>query len=553
MYQRANTLRRLASEHFDVLIIGGGINGAVSAAALAAQGARVALIDRGDFAIGSSSNSSNLAWGGIKYLESGEFLLVQKLCRSRNHLMDNYPSRVKEIRFYTTINRGFRWPAWIIYCGALLYWFMGACRTQPPRFLRQKDIVAEKPVINAEASAGGVEYSDCYLPGNDARFVFSFIRSALQNGASVANYLEAQGSVRQQGKEGLWFTPVRDKQTGETFELRAKAIVNACGPYVDAFNLLTGQTTQHQHVFSKGVHLIVPRLVEDEKILAFFASDGRLFFVIPMGHCTCIGTTDTRVDDPKVLVTEADRHFILENANHLLKLPIPLTTKDIIAERCGVRPLVVKRGKNQKTDWLKLSRKHKIHNNTTDRYLSIFGGKITDCLNVGEEILEHCRRYGLIKTNAWQKWYGEPSVESKQRVLQMAVSQSLNRYEEALSSAESVAERWWRRFGEQAFELLDQVRKNPELLKRPLPDQDYCACEIALMGREECIVTLDDFLRRRTKIAMTTPVEKLIDLPGLFEVAALLFGTDSADEKIREYQRLIKGSEDRVTGKAVGA
>ena len=116
---RQSNLDKLQEHVFDVLILGGGINGAVSAAALAARGLRVALIERGDFAGGASSNSSNLAWGGIKYLESHEYLLVNKLCKSRNHLMRSYPSTVKEIRFFTTIQRGFRYSPFFIYLGKL--------------------------------------------------------------------------------------------------------------------------------------------------------------------------------------------------------------------------------------------------------------------------------------------------------------------------------------------------------------------------------------------------------------------------------------------------
>ncbi|MEQ8803649.1 MAG: FAD-dependent oxidoreductase, partial [Haliea sp.] len=145
---RQTNLARLAGQEFDVLVIGGGINGAVSAAALAGRGVKVALIEREDFASGVSSQSSNLAWGGIKYLESWEFLLVNKLCRSRNELMRAYPSTVKEIRFFTTIQRGFRWPPLFIFLGSVLYWIMGRFKTRPPRYVSARQLEATEPVIN---------------------------------------------------------------------------------------------------------------------------------------------------------------------------------------------------------------------------------------------------------------------------------------------------------------------------------------------------------------------------------------------------------------------
>ncbi|HEY1098804.1 MAG TPA: FAD-dependent oxidoreductase, partial [Myxococcota bacterium] len=154
----------------DVLIVGGGINGAVSAASLSARGVKTALVDRGDFAGFTSSSSSNLAWGGIKYLESMEFGLVWKLCRSRNHLLDKLPSQVKEIRFFVAHEKKFRWPLWFLVCGALFYWVMGLFFTKPPRWLSLATMQRDEPMVERSRLDGGFEYSDAYLPDNDARF-----------------------------------------------------------------------------------------------------------------------------------------------------------------------------------------------------------------------------------------------------------------------------------------------------------------------------------------------------------------------------------------------
>ena len=147
MELRSSNIERLKAEKriYDVLVLGGGINGAVAAASLAAKGAKVALIDRGDFAGETSSNSSNLAWGGIKYLETHEYLLVNKLCKSRNHLMESYPSTVKEIRFLTTIAKGFRFPVFFVYLGTLFYWMIGRFFTQAPDFMTVKSIRSREP------------------------------------------------------------------------------------------------------------------------------------------------------------------------------------------------------------------------------------------------------------------------------------------------------------------------------------------------------------------------------------------------------------------------
>ena len=212
---RNSNIEKLGEQVFDVLVVGGGINGAVSAAALAGRGVKTALIDRGDFAGGVSSNSSNLAWGGIKYLESHEYLLVNKLCKSRNELMRAYPSTVKEIRFFTTIQRGFRFWSFFVFLGAVLYWIMGRFATRPPRYLTAGQLERNEPVVNTENAAGGLEYSDCYLYDNDSRFVWNFIRTSLNYGCVAANYVSLQ-SARRVGD--LWLVEARDEESGKSFQ-----------------------------------------------------------------------------------------------------------------------------------------------------------------------------------------------------------------------------------------------------------------------------------------------------------------------------------------------
>ena len=235
---RNSNLAKLPQDVYDVFIIGGGINGAVSAASLSARGAKVALIDKGDFAGFTSSNSSNLAWGGIKYLESHEYGLVNKLCKSRNHLMRSYPSTVKEIRFLTSIQKGFRFPPFMIYLGTILYWIMGRFFTRMPDYLSSNKIKAMEQVIDTTNVNGGFEYSDSYLHDNDARFVFNFVRSAMSYGCIAANYVELVSSKRE---NGIWHSEVRDTLSGDTFTVRAKTFINAAGPYVDSVNAVNLQ------------------------------------------------------------------------------------------------------------------------------------------------------------------------------------------------------------------------------------------------------------------------------------------------------------------------
>ena len=530
MNHRSTNIQKLQETQFDVAIIGAGINGAVAAAALSAKGVKVALIDKGDFAGLTSSNSSNLAWGGIKYLESHEYRLVNGLCKSRNLLMKSYPSTVKEIRFLTSIQKGFRMPVSFVYLGTILYWIFGRFITRPPALLSRKRIEKIEPVINVANVQGGFEYSDCYLYDNDARFVFNFIRSAMNYGCIAANYVEAVETSRE--SDG-WNITAKDAMSENSFTLRARSLINAGGPLADTLNGLSNEQTEHHHLFSKGIHLIVDRVTPSQKVLTFFASDGRLFFVIPMGPKTCIGTTDTQVNSPFTEVTDEDRQFVLNNANSLLNLEKPLTLSDIISERCGVRPLAQKKEGEGIADWVKLSRKHAIDINKQSKHLTIFGGKLTDCINVGNEVVELIKQFGIAVPYAARKWYGEPADEIKEEFLHQAELMGLDKLTPS-SSSEPLTQRLWRRYGRSAISMLETIRQDPKEARLLICKAEYLRCEIEYAAKYEMITRLEDFLRRRSKISLVVKHEAIMNDPGLHEACQILFG-DEAEMRLQEY------------------
>ncbi|MDZ8118269.1 glycerol-3-phosphate dehydrogenase/oxidase [Pontiella agarivorans] len=518
---RTTCLDRARNDTQDSLVIGGGINGAVSAAALAAKGLKVTVIDKGDFASCTSQESSNLAWGGIKYLENYEFSLVQKLCSSRNHLMDSYPGQVREIRFFTSMQKGFRKPRFLIYCGTLLYWFMGGCRTKAPRLLSVSAIRKEAPMVNTESLAGGIEYSDAYFVENDARFTFSFIRRVLRKGGNAINYAEL---ISGQWKNGLWECKVRDRVSGDTFRIKSRTLINAAGPYVDRINTMLNIISDFRHIFSKGVHIIVPRIARTRHVLTFFASDGRLFFMIPMGNRTCIGTTDTRTDTENADSTDDDVQFLLDNANRLLQLKQPLTQENVIARRCGVRPLVVhKEDAVTEGEWTSLSRKHEIDVQPDKNMFSIYGGKLTDCINIGNEAAELITSFGLTGFQSLEKWYGEPSAEKHRK---------FETDGKKLGLTGNQLDRIWRRHGKTGFQVLEKIKRDPKMLEKLLAG--ITRAELHLMAEQEMVVHLEDFLRRRTHLALTEHRAALRCHPALAETANILFG-DRAEEEIEHY------------------
>ena len=531
MKLRNQNISILENEILDVLVVGSGINGAVSAAALTAHGARVGLIDARDFAGFTSQHSSNLVWGGIKYMEGYEFGLVAGLCRSRNELLDSFPSTVKEIRFLMTVNKMFRFHPMVILASTWLYWLLGRGRTRIPRYLSTRKIRQTEPLIDTQKSSGGIEYSDAFLHDNDARFVFNFVRNAMDRGCAAANYVKSHAVSRD--AEGLWQIEVEDQENGRRFTIRTRVLINAAGAYVDQHNALAGIDTEYCHRLSKGIHLMVPKISDNHRVLAFFADDERLFFAIPMANRTCIGTTDTPVGDPITQVDDSDREFVLSNINARLDLAQPLQTSDIIAERCGVRPLAVKKGTMEKSDVMQLSRKHVVESSPDHRHISIFGGKLTDCLNVGDEICKRVSELGIDLAKPDGKWYGEPDATTRNQYFERALKLGIDKMV-ASDTSEALSDRLWRRYGENARAMLDRIEQDTSLAEPLVENTGIRRCEIDYLVQSEMIVKLEDFLRRRSKVELLLSGETLRQSEGLFEICEKLFG-DRARGKFDEY------------------
>ncbi|MCC7078754.1 MAG: FAD-dependent oxidoreductase [Acidimicrobiia bacterium] len=534
MSLRDTNLDKLHGGSFDVLVVGGGINGAVVSAALAARGASVALIDRGDFAGFTSQESSNLVWGGFKYLENYEFGLVLGLCRSRNQLIRAYPANIKEIRFLASLDRHAPFSPAFAAAGATAYWAIGNLSTRAPRLLSSERISREEPAVDVSAVRGGIEYSDAYLVDNDTRFTFGFVRNALNSGAVAANYVELLDATFD--PRGMWHATLRDTDTdGDPFVCSARVLVNATGPFVDRINTALGIETRHHLVFSKGIHLVVPRIGRHERVLAFFDDTGRLFYVIPMGPRSVIGTTDTRVTTPVTTVEDVDRGFLLEQSNARLVLPEPLTEADIISERCGVRPLVVDATAEptDAQDWTALSRRHAIEVDEARSHVTIFGGKLTDCLNVGRELVEIVAHLGVPMDEYRPDWYGEPPQTTRAEFRRRCRLMKLDRLRKR-AAFETLTDRLWRRYGLRAFAMLEAIRDDPAMAEEVIEGAEYLRCELFYAAQTEMITKLDDFLRRRSKIAMVMPHAEIAASQGLREACRMLFGTQ-ADTRYDEY------------------
>ncbi len=506
---------KMAQAEFDVAIVGGGINGAVSAAILSARGVKVILVEKNDFASFTSQESSNMVWGGIKYLQTYEIPLVWALCGSRNELMRTFPNRIKATSFFATVGPTAPFGKALGFFGASLYWILGRFKTKAPEVYSKEGAKEHEPLISTEGLKGAVQYDDALLLDNDSRFVWEFIKSAKKYGAVCLNYVEM---LQAKNNESGWELTLKDQITLDENKIKAKVLINATGPFASEFNKSLEISTKHTLALSKGIHLVVPKLTDHEHVMAFFDDDQRLFYVIPMHDRSVIGTTDTRVNNPTNEVTEVDREFVLEQANRCLELEKPLTKADIISERSGVRPLVVKKKDDVKDqDWTSLSRKHEIELDKKKHMITIFGGKLTDCINVGEEVSDLVKKLG-IKEIRNRKWYGE-DLDLKSSNFYSEVSEY---WPKNPKLAKTVLAGLIRRHGsdiEQILKLWREDKSNAEIIFEGL---DFTKGELLYMVQKEDVVKPDDLLRRRTPLRLLRTKEEIKENKLIQEVLETL-------------------------------
>ena len=376
---RANTLQRFASETFDVLVVGGGIVGAGIARDAAQRGLTVALVDRHDFAFGTSSRSSRLLHGGLRYLEQGHLRLVREASREKKVLRDIAPNLGEPLGFVFPAYRRNGRPLWQLRIGVKLYDLLcGGKNFGPSRGLSRSETLSLLPGLEGSGLLGAVQYYDALT--NDARLVIDTLRSAAEHGAAVCNYMRFQAADR----KGAWACSLRDDSTGKSLMLHASTIVNATGPWA--------QEIERSHVklrLSKGIHLVM-----DAKRLGLtaplvLAEGSRILFVIPWGERVIIGTTDTdytgRPED--VAVDPSDVAYVLNAVNTSFPA-LRLTESDVISTWAGVRPLIADPN-GAPSD---ISRAHEIHT-PEPGWWDVAGGKLTTYRLMAEHTVDQLSRH----------------------------------------------------------------------------------------------------------------------------------------------------------------
>lgn len=504
---RRRNLTRMEQEHFDVLVIGGGVTGAGVALDAAARGYRVALVEKTDFASGTSSKSTKLVHGGIRYLPNFDFALVHEALTERGILLKNAPFLVEPIGFVLPLYKGDRHPVglplstpggiglrFILGIGLWLYDLLAGKRNvQRHRHLSRADVLSMAPSLVQEGLKEGFMYYDAQT--NDVRLTMALIRTAAEHGAVIANYVEVTSFVSE--REKLSGAVVRDHLGGQEFTIQARHIVNATGVFSEAVEALTGQEAQVSIEPSKGVHLVLSReqiKLENFAVVLPETDDRRILFIVPWGSRAIFGTTDTGSGDLNhPLATNKDVSYLLEHLNRYLS--VHLTGDDIISTYAGYRPLV-RPGRGSKHSPAKLSRTHTVLESPSG-LVTIVGGKMTTYRRMAQDTVDVLSRRDskeLVHPTEHVLLYGSAGWPDAQQDLQAQGTR--------LGLSAQTITHLGKSYGSEAAEVLRLVEEDASLARLLIDDLPYICAEVVHACRAEMALTLSDVLARRTSITL---------------------------------------------------
>jgi glycerol-3-phosphate dehydrogenase len=397
----------LTAEPLDILVIGGGIVGSGIARDAAMRGLRTGLVDRHDFAFGTSSRSSRLLHGGLRYLEQGRVGLVREASVEKKTLWEIAPHLAEPLGFIFPIYHGKGRPLWQLRIGVWIYDLLcGGRNFQPSRGFSREDTQRFLPTLNAERLTGSVRYFDALT--NDARLVLDTLRSARRHDACVVNYVQFHDARRERA---LWFCKLEDRLTGKVFTVQARTLVNATGPWA--------QQIPHSAVklrLSKGIHIVVDRRRLPVPSAVVITEGKRLLFVLPWGERVIVGTTDTDYcgAPEEVSVESEDIHYVLRTVNEFFPT-IMIAEKDVVSSWAGLRPLIA----NPDGSPSDISRVHQIHC-PEPGWWDIAGGKLTIYRLMAEQVVNQIVRH-LGRSTASCRTAAEPLLPAEAANLYSAI------------------------------------------------------------------------------------------------------------------------------------
>ncbi|MEU4313401.1 glycerol-3-phosphate dehydrogenase/oxidase [Nocardia sp. NPDC024068] len=523
--QRRTAWERLGKDHFDVIVVGGGVVGAGIALDAATRGLRVALVEARDLASGTSSRSSKMFHGGLRYLEQLEFGLVREALRERELSMATLaPHLVKPLRFLYPLTRR-AWERPYVAAGIMLYDTMGGAKSVPgQRHLSRHGALRLAPGLRRNSLIGGISYYDTVV--DDARHTMTVARTAAHYGAVIRTSTQVVGFLREADR--VTGVRVRDSEDGRTAEVSGHVVINAAGVWTDEVQALSQQRGRFHVRASKGVHIVVPRdrIVSDTAIILRTATS--VLFVIPWGAHWIIGTTDTEwnLDLAHPAATKADIAYLLDRVNQVLVTP--LTADDIDGVYAGLRPLLA--GESDETS--KLSREHAVAR-VAPGLVAIAGGKYTTYRVMAYDAVDE----------AAQDIPARVSPSITERVPLLGADGYFALVNQTVQLAEEYGLHPYRvkhlldRYGSLIDEVMALAADRPELRQPIGAAPSYLKVEAVYAAAAEGALHLDDVLARRTRISIEYPhrgAECAAEVAGL--IGPVLGWDDAETEReIRTY------------------
>ncbi|MEZ9390373.1 glycerol-3-phosphate dehydrogenase [Vibrio splendidus] len=490
MSAQQNNSNNSTSSTLDLIVIGGGINGAGIAADAAGRGLNVGLYEANDFASATSSASSKLIHGGLRYLEHYEFRLVSEALAEREVLLRKAPHVAQPMRFRLP-HRPFLRPAWMIRCGLFLYDNLGKRTTLPG----SKTVNLAKSGLLKPEMKTGFEYSDCWV--DDARMVLLNVLAAKENNAEVRNYCRVEKAHRE---GGIWHVTILDVMTNQRFERKAKALVNAAGPWVKQFfDDGLEQASPRNIRLIKGSHIVVPRIHDEPQAYILQNKDNRIVFMIPyLDKFSIIGTTDLEYkgDPREVAIDDVEVDYLIDIVNqHFVK---QLGREDVVWTYSGVRPLCDDESDSPQA----ITRDYTLELDAElDQapLLSIFGGKLTTYRKLGEAALKKLEPH---LTNMGAPWTANDTLPggnfscSREQLAKMIHT----KYPWA---SEALLLRYVTQFGTYTWKLLEGANSEADLGSQFSSEaHGVYQVEIDYLINEEMAMTDEDILWRRTKLGL---------------------------------------------------
>lgn len=530
----------IASTPFDVIIIGAGINGAGIARDAAMRGLKVLLLDKSDLAAGTSSWSTRLIHGGLRYLEHGEIGLVRESLRERESLLRTAPHLVKPLPLLIPIYDRARRHSFTIRAGMLAYDLLSFDKSlDTHRMLSREEVLRRAPGLNPEGLRGAALYYDAQVEYAE-RLVLENVLSAREHGAVVITYARAERLILQdRAVRGVEFT---DVLAGDSHLAHASLVVNASGPWVDEVLAGFGLSSARLIGGTKGSHLVVAPFdgAPPQALYAEASADGRPFFIIPWNHLYLIGTTDVRYEgELDSLSADSSEIDYLLGATNLLFPQAHLTTDYVLYTYTGVRPLAYSDDRAERS----ITRRHFIHDHAPqlEGFLSIVGGKLTTYRNLSEQAVNL-----LFKKLGRRK--NRPRSLTAQTPLPGAITSGAESFtsfsERFINNAvlpRATSERLLAIYGTRAASLLEMVAADRSLARPLGAETSALAAEVLFAFREEMAQTLADCLLRRTMIGLNARVGVGADEVAA-QVACMHLGwpAERAEHEVLEYRRHLR-------------